>query len=333
MILFIDSSKTSLKAVILHKTNEMPPVPIAYSTDMKENYDTLKQILLDIKYEEHQWRISCDLKVVAILMGLQLGYTKHMCFMCLWDTRFKGNQYQTHYWADRATAPNVRGNVIHPSLVEKEKILMPPLHIKLGIVKNFIKAIVGRSEVFECLRTIFPRLSIAKIKEGHSSLLQFCISDFSSSVNLFSSGILNGPDIGKLMKSNAFDEILLDGESVGWDCVKAVINNFLGKHRSEHYRILVADMLNSFESLDVHMSLKIHFLNHHLDYFENQLASESVEHGERFHQIVMPMEVRYNFELVKKKVANGKYSIIILISLTTKLVHVCRISCLAIFDG
>lgn len=176
--LFLDSSKTSLKAVILHKTNEMPPVPIAYSTEMKENYETLKQILLDIKYEEHQWRISGDLKVVAILMGLQLGYTKYMCFMCLWDTRFKGNQYQTHDWVDRAAAPNERGNVIHPSLVEKEKILLPPLHIKLGMVKNFIKAIVGRPDVFECLRTIFPRLSIAKIKQGTISVASTSYSKF-----------------------------------------------------------------------------------------------------------------------------------------------------------
>lgn len=56
-------------------------------------------------------------------------------------------------------------------------------------------------------------------------------------------------------------------------------------------------MLDSFANLGVHMSLKIHFLHHHLDYFENQLASESDEHGECSHQIAMPMEVRY----VRKK--------------------------------
>lgn len=96
------------------------------------------------------------------------------------------------------------------------------------------------------------------------------------------------------MKSEAFDVILSNDESIGWDCIKAVIKNFLGKHRADNYRILVADMLDAFENLDVHMSLKIHFLHHHLDYFENQLASESDEHGERFHQIALPMEVRYN---------------------------------------
>lgn len=95
------------------------------------------------------------------------------------------------------------------------------------------------------------------------------------------------------MKSKEFDEVLSDQESIGWDCIKAVINNFLGKHRSENYRVLIADMLDSFEALNIHMSLKIHFLHHHLDFFEHQLASESDEHGERFHQIAIPMEVRY----------------------------------------
>ena len=33
--LFIDSSKTSLKAVLLHNGNKFPSVPIAYATNMK----------------------------------------------------------------------------------------------------------------------------------------------------------------------------------------------------------------------------------------------------------------------------------------------------------
>lgn len=164
--LFVDSSKTSLKAVLLHKTNEYPSIPIAYSTEMKETYDTLKQILQDVQYEHHQWRISCDLKVVAILRGLQLGYIKYLCFMCLWDSRYKGNHYQKHDWSDRCNQPNVPANVIHSALVPRQKILMPPLHIKLGIVKNFIKTIVKRPEIFDTLKAVFPRLSEAKIKEG-----------------------------------------------------------------------------------------------------------------------------------------------------------------------
>ena len=44
--LFIVSSKTSLKAVLLHNGNIKPPIPVGYSIFRKETYNTMK-ILLD----------------------------------------------------------------------------------------------------------------------------------------------------------------------------------------------------------------------------------------------------------------------------------------------
>lgn len=41
------------------------------------------------------------------------------------------------------------------------------------------------------------------------------------------------------------------------------------------------------------MSLKIHFLHSHLEYFSKNLGHESDEHGERFHQEMKEMEKRY----------------------------------------
>ena len=37
--LFIDSSKTSLKTMLLHNGNKFPSVPLAYATNMKETYE------------------------------------------------------------------------------------------------------------------------------------------------------------------------------------------------------------------------------------------------------------------------------------------------------
>ena len=45
--LFIDSSKTSLKAVLLHNGNIKPSITVGYSILRKETYDTMK-VLLDI---------------------------------------------------------------------------------------------------------------------------------------------------------------------------------------------------------------------------------------------------------------------------------------------
>ncbi|XP_017493217.1 PREDICTED: uncharacterized protein LOC108381298 isoform X2 [Rhagoletis zephyria] len=44
-------------------------------------------------------------------------------------------------------------------------------------------------------------------------------------------------------------------------------------------------------------------MHHHLEYFSKQLASESDEHGERFHQVAMPMETRYKGKRLDSLVA------------------------------
>jgi len=40
------------------------------------------------------------------------------------------------------------------------------------------------------------------------------------------------------------------------------------------------------------MSLKIHFLESHLDFFPENLSEVSDEHGERFHKDIIAMESR-----------------------------------------
>lgn len=164
--LFIDSSKNGLKVVLLYYTNKKPSIPLAYSTTMKETYDTMKIILDAVGYTNHEWRISCDLKVIALLCGPQTGYTKHMCFICLWNTRYQGNQYQKRDWPRRENFVVRHANIVHSPLVPTENIMLPPLHIKLGVVKNFVKKLNRDGRAYQYLRQIFPKLSEAKIKES-----------------------------------------------------------------------------------------------------------------------------------------------------------------------
>jgi hypothetical protein len=49
-------------------------------------------------------------------------------------------------------------------LVDKYKILLSPLHIKLGLMKNFVKAMNKHHKGFEYLREKFPKLSYVKLK-------------------------------------------------------------------------------------------------------------------------------------------------------------------------
>ena len=44
--------------------------------------------------------------------------------------------------------------------------MFPPLHIKLGLMKQFVTALDKASAAFEYLLDIFPKLSEAKVKAG-----------------------------------------------------------------------------------------------------------------------------------------------------------------------
>lgn len=105
--------------------------------------------------------------------------------------------------------------------------------------------------------------------------------------------MFNGPDIRRLMKNKEFDNSLDQNQLKAWNAIKDVIENVLGKKREPDCSQRVKCLLQSFEELDVNMSLKIHFLHHHMDWFESQLSTESDEQGERFHQIALTMETRY----------------------------------------
>jgi hypothetical protein len=47
----------------------------------------MKLLLEKIHSEKHKWNMCGNLKVIALLLGLQLGYTKYFCFLCEWNSR------------------------------------------------------------------------------------------------------------------------------------------------------------------------------------------------------------------------------------------------------
>lgn len=168
--LFIDASRSSLKAVLLHVGNNLPSVPVFYSKVTKETYESMENILNCISYADHNWRICSDLKVVSLPQGLQSDITKYCCFLCEWDSRCKEKHYIQSDWPSRTFGPGERNVLTHP-LVPAENIILPPLHIRLGLVKNFVRALAKDGEAMAYLLQFFSKLSEAKIKEG---ILQYC---------------------------------------------------------------------------------------------------------------------------------------------------------------
>jgi hypothetical protein len=99
--LFIDSSKVSLKAVLLHNGNKYPSVLLAHFVNMKESYENMNLLLEKIHYEKYKWSICGDLKVIVLLIGLHLGYTKYCCFLCESDSKERKNHYIQKQWLER----------------------------------------------------------------------------------------------------------------------------------------------------------------------------------------------------------------------------------------
>jgi hypothetical protein len=99
--------------------------------------------------------------------------------------------------------------------------------------------------------------------------------------------------INLLMRDTEFDETLSDLERTAWNSFKTVTQNFLGNNKSEDYKDIVGELLKSYHASNCNMSLKIHFLDSHLDFFPANLGDVSDEHGERFHQDITTFEKRY----------------------------------------
>ena len=75
--------------------------------------------------------------------------------------------------------------------------------------------------------------------------------------------------------------------------LKFVVKGFLGNGRAQNYEELVNNLLQSYQKLGCNMSLKIHFLHSHLDFFPGNHGAVSDEHGECFHKDISSMEKRY----------------------------------------
>ena len=77
--------------------------------------------------------------------------------------------------------------------------------------------------------------------------------------------------------------------------INPIIMNILWKPScTRGWRItLCVPGVNFLCKLGCRMSIKMHYLHSHLDFFRPNLTDVSEEHGERFHQDIQVMEKRY----------------------------------------
>ena len=180
---------------------------------------------------------------MALLIRMQLACTKYCCYLCEWDSRDKKNRYINKLWPKLTSLTPGEKNVFNTPLVLTEKMYLPPLHIKLGIMKNFVKDMDKTGCGFEYVMNKCPNVSDAKIKEG----------------------IFIGPQIRDLMQDKQFDEDLNETERNVWLSFKRICKDFLGNLKAANYQDVVQDLLTSYKAVGCNISLKIDFLESRLD--------------------------------------------------------------------
>ena len=214
------------------------------------------ELLLEaIKYSEYHWSLCGDPKVIGLLMGMQAGFTKYCCFLCLWDSRAVSQHYKQKDWGSRSTFVPGKHSLKENPVVDMNKVLLPSLHIKLGLMKNFVKALHKNGAAFQHFSSVFPGFSAAKLKEG----------------------IFVGPQIREVLKDTEFEELLNLKELRAWEAFKSVCSGFLDNTRVPDYQACIEQLLKSNEYMGCRMSL----------------GAVSDEHGERFHQDITKMESNY----------------------------------------
>ena len=103
------------------------------------------------------------------------------------------------------------------SLLPYDKVILPRLHIKLGLMKQYVKSLDKGGECFKYICQKFSFLSYEKIKAV----------------------TFDGPKIQQLLKDKEFIETMSPKKKNGWIAFSQVVNNFLANTKSPKYKEIV----------------------------------------------------------------------------------------------
>ena len=101
-------------------------------------------------------------------------------------------------------------------LVDRKNIILPPLHIKLGLMKQFVKSFDRSGDSFRNICSTFTGLSYKKNKAG----------------------IFDGPQIRFLIRDQHFVDAMTVVEASAWKAFSKVVHNFQGNKKADNLTII-----------------------------------------------------------------------------------------------
>ena len=147
--------------------------------------------------------------------------------MCEWDNRI-------NHWIKRdrplreSLTPGYK-NILHPALVDN--VILPPLHIKLDLMKQCVKALNKEGACFKYIQEKFPYMNAEMVKEG----------------------VFVGPQIRKFIKHAQFLSTMTNMGKKAWLFFAEAVSKFLGNTKDSDCKTIVENLLawmpHEFESL------------------------------------------------------------------------------------
>jgi hypothetical protein len=114
---------------------------------VKETYKNMDLLLKAISYSKYGWKICGDLKVIGLLLKCSLATQSCAIFFLNGTAEQKTSIKKLKIGPCQETQFQGKSvSEIHHSLT---KIRLPTLHIKLGLMKNFVQAMNKHGKVFE----------------------------------------------------------------------------------------------------------------------------------------------------------------------------------------
>ena len=94
--------------------------------------------------------------------------------------------------------------------------------------------------------------------------------------------IFSGLQIRQLIQDKNFAQSMIPIERHAWLSFVSMTKNFLGNTKGDNYVHVVNDMLEKVKRLNLHMSIKIHFLFSRLERFPQNFGAVNNDKGKDF---------------------------------------------------
>jgi hypothetical protein len=141
------------------------------SVATKEAYDSMSTSLNELNYNKHCWQRCQDLTMTGLYSDCVLLFSFHVVGQSSNSKHYTVKQCNGQPASQPARQHSLPRtcNVKNTALLNPEIVLLPPLHIKLALLKNSVKGLDNSVEGFLCTWIKLQISVTSRLNKGFSS--------------------------------------------------------------------------------------------------------------------------------------------------------------------